>query len=141
MRLTLHTDYALRLMIYLSENPERHCSISEVSRAYGISHNHLMKVAHGLVKAGFVTSVRGRTGGLLLARPANEIAVGAIVRQTEEGFDLVDCSTCIIAPGCGLKGLLGQATGAFLAVLDSCTLADLTNSPVQFFHPPRTATG
>ncbi|GHA33298.1 HTH-type transcriptional regulator NsrR [Devosia pacifica] len=127
MRLTLQTDYALRVAIYLAEHPDRLCSISEIARAYGISHNHLMKVAHGLGKAGFVASVRGRNGGLRLARPASEITVGAIVREMEDGFTLVDCASCIISPLCGLRGLLGQATSAFLAVLDACSLADLHN--------------
>lgn len=130
MRLTLHTDYAVRVMIYLAENPDRLCSISEISTAYEISHNHLMKVAHALVKGGFIKSVRGRSGGLMLARPAKDITVGEIVRQTEEGFDLVDCASCVITSGCGLKGLLGKATAAFLSVLDGCSLADLNHGPV-----------
>ena len=91
-----------------------------------------MKVAHALVKAEFVASVRGRNGGLRLARPADEISVGDIVRQTEDGFDLVDCGVCVVARGCGLRGLLGKATGAFLAVLDSCSLADLEHGPGLF---------
>ena len=132
MRLTLHTDYALRVMIFLTQHPDRLCSISEMARAYGISQNHLMKVAHALVKAEFVASVRGRNGGLRLARPAQQISVGAVVRQMEDGFDLVDCSVCVVAHGCGLRGLLGKATGAFLAVLDSCTLADLDHGPGLF---------
>ena len=132
MRLTLHTDYALRVMVFLTQHPDRLCSISEIARAYGISQNHLMKVAHALVKAGFVASVRGRNGGLRLARPAQEISVGALVRFTEDGFDLVDCGVCVMARGCGLRGLLGKATGAFLAVLDSCSLADLEHGPGLF---------
>lgn len=129
MRLTLHTDYALRVMLYLTENDERLCSIGEISRAYGISHNHLMKVVHGLGKGGFVSSVRGRAGGIQLARPADEITVGSVVRHMEDGFEVVDCSTCVIASGCGLRGLLGRATAAFLAVLDDCRLTDLAHGP------------
>ena len=132
MRLTLHTDYALRVMVFLTQHPDRLCSISEIARAYGISQNHLMKVAHALVKAGFVASVRGRNGGLRLARPAQEISVGALVRFTEDGFDLVDCGVCVMARGCGLRGLLGKATGAFLAVLDNCSLAELEHGPGLF---------
>lgn len=132
MRLTLHTDYALRVMIFLTQHPDRLCSISEIARAYGISQNHLMKVAHALVKAEFVASVRGRNGGLRLARPAQDISVGVVVRQMEDGFDLVDCSVCVVARGCGLRGLLGKATGAFLAVLDSCSLADLDHGSGLF---------
>ncbi|WP_127145386.1 RrF2 family transcriptional regulator [Pelagibacterium montanilacus] len=132
MRLTLHTDYALRVMIYLAGHHDRLCSVSEISGFYKISHNHLTKVAHKLVRAGFVTSVRGRTGGLRLARPAEAIIVGAIVREMEDGFELVDCSGCKIAFGCGLRGLLGRATAAFLAVLDECSLATLAHDPTLF---------
>lgn len=132
MRLTLHTDYALRIMILLAQHPDRLWSISEISRSYGISHNHLMKVAHALVKAELVASVRGRKGGLRLARPPEGISVGSVVRQMEDGFDLVDCSACVVGHGCGLRGLLGKATGAFLAVLDSCSLSDLSHTPSLF---------
>jgi Rrf2 family nitric oxide-sensitive transcriptional repressor len=113
MRLTRYTDYAMRVLLYVGARPDRLCSISEISRAYGISQNHLMKVVHDLGKAGY------------LARPAEEISVGAVVRHTEDGFDLVDCGSCIIAPACGLTGALGEALAAFLAVLDRYTLADL----------------
>jgi Rrf2 family transcriptional regulator, nitric oxide-sensitive transcriptional repressor len=85
-----------------------------------------------LVKAEFVSSVRGRTGGLRLARPAQEISVGAVVRQTEDGFNLVDCGACVVSRGCGLRGLLGKATNAFLDVLDTCSLAELEHSPNLF---------
>ena len=125
MRLTLYTDYAMRVLLYLGAQPEKVCSISEIARAYGISQNHLMKVAHDLGKAGYVEGVRGRSGGIRLARPADEINVGAVVRETEEGFDLVDCGSCIISPACGLNGVLGEALAAFMAVLDRYTLADL----------------
>jgi Rrf2 family nitric oxide-sensitive transcriptional repressor len=84
-----------------------------------------MKVVHDLGKAGYVSSVRGRMGGIRLARPAEEIRVGTVVRHTEEGFDLVDCGSCVIAPACGLTGVLKEALAAFLAVLDNYTLADL----------------
>lgn len=125
MKLTRYTDYALRVLLYLGARPERLCSISEVSRAYGVSQNHLMKIVHDLGKAGFVASVRGRLGGIRLARPAGEIVVGAVVRHTEEGFDLVDCGGCVIAPACGLTGVLKEALAAFMAVLDRYTLEDL----------------
>jgi len=125
MRLTRYTDYAMRVLLYVGARPERLCSISEVSRAYGISQNHLMKVVHDLGKAGYLASARGRFGGIKLGRPAEEISVGAVVRHTEDGFDLADCGSCIIAPACGLTGALGEALAAFLAVLDRYTLADL----------------
>lgn len=125
MRLTRYTDYAMRVMLYLGARPEKVCAISEISRAYDISQNHLMKVVNDLVRAGYVTSLRGRFGGIRLARPAGDINVGAIVRHTEGGFDLADCGSCIIAPACGLTGALKEALGAFMAVLDGYSLADL----------------
>jgi Rrf2 family nitric oxide-sensitive transcriptional repressor len=111
--------------MYLGVQPDKVCSIAEIARAYGISHNHLTKVAHDLGRAGYVEGVRGRTGGIRLARAAERINVGAVVRQTEHGFDLADCGSCIIAPACGLTGVLDEALAAFLAVLDRYTLADL----------------
>lgn len=125
MRLTRYTDYAMRVLMYLGVQPDKVCSIAEIARAYGISHNHLTKVAHDLGRAGYVEGVRGRTGGIRLARAADRINVGAVVRQTEHGFDLADCGSCIIAPACGLTGVLDEALAAFLAVLDRYTLADL----------------
>jgi len=131
MRLTRYTDYALRVLIYLGARPDTLCSIAEISRAYDISQNHLMKVVNDLVNAGYLASARGRFGGIRLARPPSEINVGAVIRHTEDGFDLVDCSDCVIAPACGLTGALRQALAAFLAVLDDYTLADLIMKPVE----------
>ena len=125
MRLTRHTDYAIRVLLYLGAQPEKVCSISEIARAYGISQNHLLKVAHNLGKAGYIEGVRGRSGGVRLAKPADQINVGDVVRRTEEGFELVECGTCVIAPACGLTGALDEALAAFMAVLDRYTLADL----------------
>lgn len=125
MRLTRYTDYAMRVLLYLGAQPEKVCSISEIARAYGISQNHLMKVAHDLGKAGYIEGVRGRSGGIRLAKPADQINVGDVVRQTEEGFELVECGTCVIAPACGLTGALDEALAAFMAVLDRYTLSDL----------------
>ena len=125
MRLTRYTDYAMRVLLYLAARPDRLCSISEIAGAYGISQNHLMKVVSDLVGAGYLDSVRGRSGGVRLARPPAEINIGAVVRHTEDGFDLVDCGSCIIAPACGLTGALGQALAAFMKVLDGYTLENL----------------
>jgi Rrf2 family nitric oxide-sensitive transcriptional repressor len=123
--LTRYTDFALRVLMYLGTRPDDVCSIAEIARAYGVSQNHLMKVVHDLGKAGYVTSVRGRFGGIRLARPASEINIGALVRYTEDDFDLVECSTCVIAPVCGLSLSLTDALAAFMAVLDARSLADL----------------
>ena len=125
MRLTRYTDYALRVLTYLGAQPERVCSIAEIARAYGISQNHLMKMAHDLGKVGYVEGVRGRTGGIRLARPAAQISVGEVVRRTGEGVDQVECDECAIAPACDLTRILDEALAAFMKVLDSYTLADL----------------
>jgi Rrf2 family nitric oxide-sensitive transcriptional repressor len=131
MKLTRYTDYALRVLLYLAARPDKICSISEISRAYGISQNHLMKVVHDLGKAGYVASSRGRFGGIRLAHAPAEIGIGAVIRHTEDGFDLVDCGTCIIAPACGLTGALNEAVRAFLAVLDRYTLDDLMAKRIE----------
>lgn len=131
MRLTRYSDYALRVLIYLSSRPERLCSIAEIARAYGISHNHLMKVVLELGRAGFVSTVRGRSGGIRLARPASEIIVGHVVRSTEDGFDLADCRNCGLAPACGMTSVLNEAVEAFLAVLDRYSFADLPKQEID----------
>lgn len=125
MRLTRYTDYAMRVLIYLAARPDALCSIAEITRAYGVSQSHLMKVVNDLVNAGYLTSVRGRFGGIKLARDPRDINVGAVVRHTEDGFELVDCADCVIAPACGLTGALDEALAAFLAVLDGYSLHDL----------------
>ena len=133
MRLTRYTDYAMRVLLYVgAQDGARLSPISEISRAYGISQNHLMKVVNDLVNAGYLESVRGRFGGVRLARPAAEINVGAVVRHTEEGFDLVDCGSCIVAPACGLTGALAEALAAFMRVLDGYSLDDLLKKRRDF---------
>lgn len=125
MKLTRYTDYALRVLMHLAAKPDRLASIGEMARTYRISQNHLMKVVHDLRKAGFLDAVRGRAGGVRLARPPQDIRIGDVVRQTEGGFDLVDCESCVIARACSLTGALRQALAAFMDVLDNYTLADL----------------
>jgi Rrf2 family nitric oxide-sensitive transcriptional repressor len=130
MQLTLFSDYALRLALYLAVHQDRVVPIEEVSRAYGISKNHLVKVVSLLVELNVVESVRGRSGGLKLARSPKEISVGWLVRRTEPNMDLVECfeprsNTCPIAPECVLKRILQEARESFLAVLDRSTVADL----------------
>ncbi|MEI2298815.1 Rrf2 family transcriptional regulator [Ensifer sp. MJa1] len=125
MRLTKYTDYAMRLMIYLGSRPQGLSSIREISEAFSISQNHMMKVVQDLANAGFLVSVRGRNGGIRLARPANEINLGALLRQTEELTDLIDCEGCRIAPACTLPVVLSEATAAFVAVFEKYSLADL----------------
>ena len=130
MRLTRYTDYSMRVLMYLAAHPDRICTIPEMARAYGISQNHLMKVVHQLGKAGYVTGVRGRNGGVRLARPADTINVGAVIRYSEtqpggEELAVLDCPVCPIAPACGLTGVVDEALAAFFAVLERFTLADL----------------
>jgi len=129
MRLTLYTDYSLRVL-YLGAREGELCSIEEISQAYGISRNHLMKVVNDLGSSGYVSTVRGRSGGIRLGRPPGEINIGTVVRHTEGNDDVVDCANCVIAPACGLAGLLRRAMGAFMTVLDGYTLADLLTKRV-----------
>jgi Rrf2 family nitric oxide-sensitive transcriptional repressor len=125
VRLTRYTDYSLRVLIHLALHDERLCSIGEISRSYEISHNHLMKVVNALAREGFVDTVRGRAGGMRLARPADTIGIGEVVRHTEEGFELAECSGCALSPACGLTGVLAEGMQAMMAVFDSYTVADL----------------
>jgi Rrf2 family nitric oxide-sensitive transcriptional repressor len=128
MRLTTLTDYALRLLIHLAVKPDGRATIAEVARAYAISEAHLMKVTHQLGRAGFVATLRGRGGGIALARPPAEISAGAVVRAMEPDLALVPCMAggdCAIAPCCRLARALAEARDAFLGVLDGTSLAAL----------------
>ncbi len=132
MRLSRYTDYAMRVLLHLAARDDGDLSsIGEIARLYDISQNHLMKVVQDLGRAGFVRTVRGRNGGVALARPGDQIIIGQVVRQTEEGFQLVDCSQCVIAPACTLPRVLNEATAAFIAVLDKYTLEDLLDQRHQ----------
>ena len=142
MRLTRYTDYAVRVLMHLGTDPDRLASIAEIAHAYDISQNHLMKVVHDLGKAGYVASVRGRGGGIRLARPPEAIRIGEVIRHTEEGFTLTDCENCVIAPACGLTPVVREALAAFLAVFDRYTLADLLGRRdvlLGLFHPAEEA--
>ncbi|HVX76119.1 MAG TPA: Rrf2 family transcriptional regulator [Bradyrhizobium sp.] len=130
MRLTVHTDYALRMLMYLALKEDRLSTIAEIADSYGISRNHLMKVAHELGMAGYVETVRGRGGGLRLAKPVKSIGLGELVRSTEPDMAIVSCfeplnASCTIRPGCILKRALKKAADAFIEVLDGYTLDDL----------------
>jgi len=138
MRLNVQTDYALRLLMHLAVNTGRLVTIQEAADRFGISKNHLMKLANALACDGFVDAVRGRRGGLRLARPAAAITVGEVVRRMENDFAVVECfqagsNECLITPACRLKGVLHRAVDAFLAELDRCTLDELvhTNEPLR----------
>lgn len=134
MRLTLYTDYSLRTLIYLGTKEDNQLStIQEISDAYNISKNHLMKITHQLGQLGYIETIRGRGGGIRLAIDPKTITLGEIVRQTEEDFHLVECfdkenNLCKIAPACQLKGVLYEALEAYLAVLDRYSLEDFLHS-------------
>jgi len=130
MRLTSFTDYSLRTLLYLAANRDRLVTIQDIADLHVISKNHLMKVVYQLGLSGLVETVRGRNGGLRLAREPKEINIGALVRSTETDFFMAECfdrasDTCPLTPNCKLKHTLNDATKAFLAVLDQQTLEDM----------------
>lgn len=129
MRITTHTDYALRTLMYLAANPEHRATIADISRSYGISENHLTKVVHQLGQEGVIRTVRGRQGGIHLARPPETIRLGDIVRKMEADLDIAPCFSgsgmCAIQPRCRLQRAFKEALNAFLAALDDYTLAEL----------------
>jgi Rrf2 family nitric oxide-sensitive transcriptional repressor len=132
MRLTQWTDYSLRVLMYCAacEQRELPVTITEIADSHGISRSHLTKVVHQLGAHGLLDTTRGRGGGMRLCKPAAQINVGEVVRQTETDFAMVECfdaqtNQCTLSPQCRLKGVLQQATDSYLAVLDGVTLADL----------------
>jgi Rrf2 family transcriptional regulator, nitric oxide-sensitive transcriptional repressor len=133
MKLTAFTDYSLRVLIYVAAQPGERATIAAIATAFDVSENHLTKVVHFLGKRGLLANVRGKGGGLELARPPELVSVGDVVRQAE-GVDLpAECfaaeeSQCAIASVCRLRGVLGEALKAFYAVLDRYTLADLVHN-------------
>lgn len=131
MRMTQHTDYALRMLIYLATRSGDACTVSDVADAYGLSRNHLLKVALNLKNMGLVETTRGRAGGIALACPPERINLGRLVRRMEDDFALVEClktdgGHCVITPACRLKDVVREALDAYLAVFDKYSLADLT---------------
>lgn len=129
MQLTLFSDYALRVLLYLTAHRGRRVPLPEISAAYSISQNHLIKVVQRLIDDGLVESVRGRGGGLSLAREPRDINVAAVVRRTEPHLNLVECfdsrtNTCPIDAACGLKHALMRAQEAFFAELAQYSLSD-----------------
>ncbi len=129
MQLSKQTDYSLRVLMFLAANADRLCTISEIAARYGVSRAHLMKVVNVLAREGFVTTTRGRSGGVRLAGDGAAIRVGDVVRRVEGRIGLVECQRpggrCLISSSCRLKGVLAGAAAAFLAALDAVTLGDL----------------
>lgn len=130
MRLTLQTDYALRILMFAGVRGDQLSTIDEIVAHFDISQGHVMKVVHRLGQLGYLETVRGKNGGLRLARKPSLINVGAVVRDVEEELGVVGClhgekDFCRIEKSCVLRGALHEATNAFLAVLDRLTISDL----------------
>jgi Rrf2 family transcriptional regulator, nitric oxide-sensitive transcriptional repressor len=133
MRLTRFTDNALRSLTYLALHPSETPTVGEVASRMGMSEDHLLKVVQRMSQHGFVQTVRGRKGGMRLAKPADQIVVGAVVRSTEDNLELMPCFdaddvTCPIATACTLSRVFDDALHAFLSTLDRYTIADLVVS-------------
>ncbi len=145
MRLTTFSDYALRTLMYLALHPNRLVTIAEIAAAFGVSANHLMKVVQLLAVNGVITTLRGKRGGLRLARPAEQITLGAVIRRTEPELVMAPCfeagGACVIQSACRLAGVLDKALAAFMAVLDATTLADLAADPATLRQLLRTNPG
>jgi Rrf2 family transcriptional regulator, nitric oxide-sensitive transcriptional repressor len=130
MKLTGFTDYSMRVFIYLAAQPKQRATIAEISRSFGVSENHLVKVVHFLGKNGWLANMRGKGGGLELAMPPELVEIGKVVRATEGTCVVAECFSdrdhgCVISGNCRLQGVLGEALDAFYAVLDRYSLADL----------------
>ena len=136
MRLTNFTDYAFRMLMLAAVHGDRLITIEEASQVYNISRAHLMKITNTLTRAGYLKAVRGRSGGLMLAKPPRQICLGDVVRATEPDFSLVECfatgNECTLTRACRLRGILHEGLDAFSAVLDKYTLADLMLRPKDF---------
>jgi Rrf2 family nitric oxide-sensitive transcriptional repressor len=130
MRLTLYTDYSLRVLLYLAAKEDEIVTITEMADFYKVSRNHLVKVVHNLGLKGFIHTIRGKNGGIRLARKPEDIVIGDVVRRMEPDFDLLECfnpveDQCVITNTCSLKYLLLGARDNFLAMLDKYTVADV----------------
>ena len=130
MQLTTHTDYALRTLIALGLRAPNKATASEIGDAYGISTHHLLKVIQRLAELGYVETQRGKSGGVRLSVPPEQIVVGRVVRELETDLGVVAClrqdaEPCRIDGACRLRLALSAATTAFLTVLDGYTLADV----------------
>lgn len=133
MRLTTMTDYSLRLIMYAGRHRDRLCTIAEIAHAHDISEAHLMKITHRLALGGWIETIRGKGGGLRLAREPNTVNLGELVRYIEPDFAIVEClgvgDTCTLTGNCRLTGVLVEALQAFMARLDATTLADVIDPP------------
>ncbi|MCP3026979.1 Rrf2 family transcriptional regulator [Halobacillus sp. A5] len=134
MRLKKYTDYALRVLLYTASKPKDElASKGEISKVFHISENHLGKIIHQLNKLGMLETIRGRSGGIKLAKDPKDINIGYVVRAMEDDFHLLECfdretNYCVITPACKLKHILNDALYAFLNVLEQYTLEDLLSN-------------
>jgi len=135
MQLTQHTDFGLRLLIVLAREGGGPMALPEFAAKQRLSYHHVAKVAQALVHEGFISSTRGRSGGVQLARPPEDIRVGEVVRTLERGLRLADCAHCELRDDCATSGLLAEALEAFLAVLDRTTLAEAARRGKAAFGP------
>ncbi len=139
VRLTLYTDYSLRVLLYLGiKGNDRLSTIQEIADSYHISKNHLMKVTYDLGQLGLIETIRGRGGGIRLKAKPEDINIGQVVRHTEEDFHLVECfdpknNLCKLSPACKLKFALNEALDAYLKVLDQYNLADFLVAKEEMF--------
>lgn len=136
MRLTQQANYAIRALIYCAANPDKPSKVPEIAATYGISETHLFKVMKILVDNNFIKTLRGRNGGIMLARPPEEISIGAVIRAAEENFHLADCfdpskRDCPLVNSCSFNRVLNEALKAFFDVLDLYTIADLSTDQSQ----------
>jgi len=133
MQLTIFTDYGLRSLMYLALQPDRLCSVREISEYYGISRNHLVKVVHRLSQLEYIITIKGKGGGIRLAKDAGILRIGDLVQKLEPHMNMVECfsketNTCKITHSCKLKYYLFNANQSFIDTLNKHTLADVALS-------------
>lgn len=135
MQLTQFTDYSLRALIYLTLKNDI-CTIKDITEAYAISNNHMVKIIHNLAKLGLIKTIRGKNGGISMATSPQDINLGSLISKLESHFDLVPCfnkekANCCIAPACKLKSILYEAQKAFMNVLNQFTLEDIIHNKIE----------
>ena len=138
MRLTLHTDLALRILIYLAMHPNEQVSVRVISSAFNVSNDHAAKAAKVLVRLGLIGAKRGRDGGLMMLQDPANLKLGQLIKKLEP-LSLLDCDPCLINSACGLSGALDNAVHAFIASLDGTSLADLISNKDQLVKLLRSA--
>lgn len=133
MKLSLHTDYSLRVLLLLGANRTRRLTLQEIAAYYDISHEHLRKVVHLLATEGYVNTFRGKHGGIELKRAPEQVNIGELVETTEPRKAVIDCQSqpCVLLANCSLQGVLRQAEQAFYQTLKRHTLADLLTDSVM----------